>query len=146
MDHEKLTRKLLLKIRNDDTNIRNSIISSLKQAQEYLNIKESEIATDDMSDLRIHSYELLLSNLRTISEEIGTAVTSPEIFFKIARIDKTILDRIIEGNVKLLTLANEINSITKTDFDISLVKEKTVELRDTFQERQKLFTTSKIIL
>ena len=146
MDHEKLTRKSLLKIRNDDTNIRNSIIFSLKQAQEYLNTKESEIATNDMFDSRIQSYESLLSNLRTIAEEIGSAVTSPEIFFKIARIDKSILDRIMEGNVKLLTLANEINSISKTDFDISLVKEKTTELRDTFEERQKLFTISKIIL
>ncbi len=142
MAQAKLTPKYLLKIQNDDITIRKSIKSVLIQAQEYLALKENEIANNDMFDARIKTFESVLSNLRIATEEIGSASISKELIFRIAKVDTKAIDRILELNVKLLGIANEIDSQAKSDADTSIIKEKTNELRNIFSDRQKIFDTS----
>ena len=144
MAQRKYTQKKLIKIENDDVNMRDTIKATLLQAQEALNLKENEIASKDLFDETIKSYETLLSTLRTITEEVGAATASKEHFIKIARVDENIIDRIVEFNVKLLAIANDICSQAKTDSDIMVIKKNTDELRNTFAERQKLFLVEKI--
>lgn len=144
MAQAKLTKKYLLKIQNDDITIRSTIKSTLIQAQEYLSLKENEIANNDPFDAKIRTFESVLSNLRIATEEIGAASISKELIFRIAKVDSNAIDRILEFNVKLLAIANEINSQAKSDIDTVIIKEKTNELRNTFSDRQKIFNTSKM--
>lgn len=143
--HQKLTKKYFQKIEYDDISIRRNAKQILVQAQEYLASKESEIANEDAFDARIKTIENLLSGLRIVTEEIGTSVTSAELFFKIAKINGLeSLSRISEMNAKVLALANELTNQVKSDSEFAVIKEKTSELRELFSTRQKILSTTSL--
>lgn len=144
MAQRKYTHKKLIKIGEDDINIRSTIRTTLLQTQEILSLKENEIASEDMFNTKIKSYENFLSTLRTIIEDVTVPTNNKEHLLRIAKIDDDIIDRIIEFNVKLMAIANEIYTQAKSDADIMVIKQKTGELRDMFAEKQKLFLVEKI--
>lgn len=141
----KLTRNQILSFERNDVSARETMKSTLLQAQELLNIKETEIASDNAFDPNIKKVEDLLSNLRNITHDIATAPMNKEQIFKIGLIDNEIITRINEQNVKLLSLSQDIYNSIKSDKDFTAIKERMTEFRDTFLERQKLFSTSKMI-
>ena len=141
----KLTRNQILSFERNDVSARETMKSTLLQAQELLNIKETEIASDNAFDPNIKRVEDLLSNLRNITHDIATAPMNKEQIFKIGLIDNEIITRINEQNVKLLSLSQDIYNSIKSDKDFTAIKEKMTEFRNTFLERQKLFSTSKMI-
>lgn len=144
--HEKITKKYLLKISNDDVSIRRTIKNTLMQAQQQLALMENEIANEDPFDTRVKTIENLLSGLRTVTEEIGGSVTSAELFFRIAKINGGIeaIDRVAEFNGKLLALANDLVNQVKSNSEFSDIKEKINEIREMYTNRQRLLSTSNI--
>ena len=90
----KLTRNQILSFERNDVSARETMKSTLLQAQELLNIKETEIASDNAFDPNIKKVEDLLSNLRNITHDIATAPMNKEQIFKIGLIDNEIITRI----------------------------------------------------
>ncbi len=144
MNHRKYSPKMIAKIEQDDITIRQTIKNTLIQAKEAISLKEADIAQNNMFDEKIKKYENILSNLRVILDEIHTAVTSREIFYKIATKDETIVDRIIELNVVIQSQANEYCAEARAGADIVNLNEKYEKLRNTFLERQNLFLNANI--
>ena len=145
MNHRKFSQKMIVKIEQDDITTRHMIKNTLIQAKEAISIKETEVAEENMFDDRIKKYESILSHLRVILDEINTAVTSKEIFYRIAKKDEAIVDRIIALNVVMQSQANEFCAVARGDADIVNLNEKYEKLRNTFLERQNLFLNAKII-
>jgi hypothetical protein len=57
-------------IRQDDVLVRSAIRNTLLKVQEEITAKEGEIASSNPFDPKIHDYEDLLSQLRTLTEEV----------------------------------------------------------------------------
>ena len=146
MTRVKLTRNQLNKIINDDINSRFSIRSTLQQVQENISMRESEIAQENMFSSDIKALEHILSTLRNMIHEVGTADVNKEIFFNIAAVDEDLINKIVEFNMRLLSLAKELLNIVQNQFDITIIKEKVNFILNTFHERQNLFEAGKINL
>ena len=140
----KLSRKQILRIEHDFSMARNSIKSTLTQSQEVLNLKQSQIATNNMFDEKIKVIESLLSNLRNVSHNITTAPVNKEQIYRLGLIDYDIITRISECNVKLQSQSQELLDLLKSEKDLSLINEKLIELGDSFTERQKLYSSTNI--
>lgn len=142
----KLKRNQILRIERDDVNARNSIKSSLTQSQEKLALKQSEIATNNMFDDNIKVIDNLLSNLRNATHDVATAPINKEQIFRLALIDYDIINRINECNIKMLSQAEDLLKSIKAEEEFNNLKEKINELRDSFSERQKLYSSANIFL
>jgi hypothetical protein len=131
-------------IRQDDVLVRNAVKAALVQTQEEIGIKESEIAGQNPFDPRIHAYEELLSRLRAATEEIGGAPAGMYSFYSRFKLFEEDMQRIVEFDYKLVSLANQILSQMRAGADPMALRQSVDELRKIFFERQKLFTPEKL--
>lgn len=131
-------------IRQDDVLVRNAVKAALVQSQEEIGLKEGEIAAENPFDPKIHLYEGLLSKLRAATEEIGGAPAGMYSFYARFKLFEEDMQRIVEFDYKLVSLANQILSQVRTNADPSVLHQSVDELRKIFFERQKLFIPEKL--
>ncbi|PSO04610.1 hypothetical protein B9Q13_04130 [Candidatus Marsarchaeota G2 archaeon ECH_B_SAG-G16] len=131
-------------IRQDDVLVRSAIRNTLLKVQEEITAKEGEIASSNPFDPKIHDYEDLLSQLRTLTEEVWGAPTGMYLFYDRYKMFESDLEKIVEFDFKLVTLASSLLEDARSGVEPQVLKNKVKELRNTFSQRQKLFMPEKL--
>ena len=131
-------------IRQDDVLVRSAIRNTLLKVQEEITAKEGEIASSNPFDPKIHDYEDLLSQLRTLTEEVWGVPTGMYLFYDRYKMFESDLEKIVEFDFKLVTLANSLLEDARSGVEPQVLKNKVKELRNTFSQRQKLFMPEKL--
>jgi hypothetical protein len=125
-------------IRQDDVLVRSAISARLIKAQERVRQAEGEVAERDPFDQRVHEYELLLSKMRLITEEVGAAPAGALSYYARFKFTEQSQKDLVDFDLKLLSMVDSLlRSINGGT--VQELSERCQAIRDQFFERSKIF-------
>jgi hypothetical protein len=125
-------------IRQDDVLVRSAISVRLAKAQEKVRQVEGEVAEKDPFDARVHDYELLLSKMRLLTEEVGAAPAGALSYYARFKFTEQSQKDLVDFDLKLLTMVDALLQSVRSS-TAQGINEQCQAIRDEFFERNKIF-------
>jgi hypothetical protein len=126
-------------IRQDDALVRKAIGDILLKVQEKIKIAEAKLADANPFNANIHPIEMLLSKVRTVTEEVSSAPAGALSFY--ARFKFTLVEQraLVNFDLSLFDLSNKLLASITGDLDVPALTEQVNAIHEKFYERNKIF-------
>ncbi len=126
-------------VRQDDFLIRQSTVSKLQTAISNLEMAESQVASSNPFSPVLKRVEFVISQIRTLIGQILSAQGGGADVYARYKIHAEQLDEIVNNDLKMVSLANQVASISSSLDNLEQIPPLLEQIRQVLLNREKLF-------